>query len=147
MARFTTTAVSSRPQADVFDYLADMRNASDWDPGVDGATLIAPGETGGVSLGATFDVTLNLAGRLRHVEYRVAEYDRPWRVVLDGTDPAFSSLDTVTVELSVDGGTAVTYAAVLKPRGMWQITAPLIAVVFARIGRRAGTGLARELLR
>jgi hypothetical protein len=146
MARFTTTAVSSRPQADVFDYLADMRNASDWDPGVRGATLVVPGNTGGVSLGATFDVTLNLAGRLRHVQYRVANYDRPWRVVLDGTDPAFSSLDTVTVELSLDGDTSVTYEAVLKPRGIWRVAAPLIAIAFARIGRRASTGLTRELL-
>lgn len=144
MARFTRTAVSGRSQADVFDYLADMRNASDWDPGVDGATMTGPADTG-VGEGTMFDVTLNLAGRLRHVPYRVASYDRPRRVVLEGTDPAFRSLDTISVEPSHGGGTTVTYEAVLEPLGRWRIVGPLLAVAFARIGRSAGVGLAREL--
>jgi hypothetical protein len=145
MARFTTTTVSNRSQAEVFDYLCDMRNASNWDPGVATATVAVPGVTSTVSEGTTFDVTLKVVGRLRHVPYRVTGYDRPRRVVLVGTDPTFRSLDTITVESSTDGRTVVTYEAMLEPLGIWKIAAPFIAFTFARIFRRAEVGLNREL--
>ena len=145
MARFTTEVTSSRAAEDVFDYLADMRNASSWDPGVSGATLAKTGEDGAISEGAAFDVTLRLAGRPKHVEYRVASYDRPHRVVLEAKDSAFRSTDTVSVESLPDGTARTTYDAVLEPVGLWRVSAPLMALAFGRIGRRAAEGLAREL--
>jgi uncharacterized protein YndB with AHSA1/START domain len=147
MARFSTTATSPRPASLVFDYLADMRNAPDWDPGVAVATIDGPASSSPVGEGTTFDVTLRLFGRLRHVPYRISAYDRPHQVVLEGTDPTFRSLDTVTIELSPDGSTTATYTAELEPAGIWRLAAPAIALAFQGIGRRAATGLARELSR
>ena len=145
MARHITTIESNRSPDEVFDYLCDMRNASNWDPGVVTATVTVPGVTRTVSNDTAFDVTLKVAGRHRHVTYRVTGFNRPRRVVLDGTDPTFRSLDTITVESSADGRTLVTYEAVLEPLGKWKIAAPLVAFTFARIFRRAEAGLVREL--
>jgi hypothetical protein len=145
MARHITTIDTNRSADEVFDFLCDMRNASKWDPGVVSATVSVPGVTPTVSEGTVFDVTLKVAGRERHVTYRVTGYNRPRRVVLDGTDPTFRSLDTITVESSGDGHSKVTYEAVLEPLGKWKIAAPLVAVTFARIFRQAEAGLIREL--
>jgi len=145
MARFKTSTPSVRSAEDAFDYLADMRNASMWDPGVSGATLTHEGQAGVVSRDTTFDVTLRLAGRARHVTYRLAAYDRPRLVVLEANDPAFHSADTVSIESLPDGTSRVSYDAILEPLGVWKWASPLIALAFDRIGRRAATGLAREM--
>jgi uncharacterized protein YndB with AHSA1/START domain len=143
MSRFTTTVTSARRAEEVFDLLADMRNAASWDPG--DATLVSAGPDGGVGPGATFDVTLRLAGRPRHVTYRVADYDRPRRVVLEADDPAFRSVDTVTVEPLEGGGARATYDAVLEPAGLLRLASPLMAAAFGRIARRAAAGLSQVL--
>ena len=145
MARFTTTTTSLRTPEEVFDYLADMRNAHRWDPGVSTAVLAASGKHGDVSEDATFDVTLLLAGRPRHITYRLAHYDRPRRAVLEADDPTFGSLDTISVTPQAAGGCEVTYDAVLEPKGPWKVATPLVALAFSRIGRLAAAGLAREL--
>jgi polyketide cyclase/dehydrase/lipid transport protein len=110
-----------------------------------GVEMVTPGDNGGVGLGAIFRVTIKLAGRPREVDYRITRYERPACVVLDASDPAFRSIDTVTITASSDGGSLATYDAVLRPSGLLRILAPLVAVAFARIGRAAAQGLAREL--
>jgi len=146
MARFSTTATSPRPPAEVFEFLADMRNAARWDPGVSRAEVtLGSAPRRPVGPGTVFEVTLRLAGRPRPVRYRVSAWEPPNRVVLEAFDPAFHSLDTVRVEAAPGGGSVARYEAVVTPLGLWRAAAPLIAVAFARIGRRAAIGLAREL--
>jgi len=144
MARFRTTARSPRSPEDVFDELADMRNAARWDPGVLGATVTAPPD-GSIGLGTVFAVDLRLAGRTKGTEYRIARYDRPSVVVLAATDTTFRSTDTITVTALPGGGAEVTYDAELTPRGPWVVVGPLFDMALSRIGRRAAAGLALEL--
>lgn len=145
MARFSTSATSTRSPEEVFSYLSDMRNAPEWDPGVSRVELVKPDEDGGVGLGAVFLVTLKVAGRSKDVEYTITRYEQPRCVVLDAVDPAFRSIDTVTITPSAGGGSVANYDAELRASGLWRVLAPLMAVGFARIGRAAAEGFAREL--
>ena len=38
MAKYVTTIRSPRSQQEAFDFMADLRNFEDWDPGVQSAT-------------------------------------------------------------------------------------------------------------
>jgi hypothetical protein len=57
----------------------------------------------------------------------------------------FTSLDTITVEPAPDGGSRVTYDAVLELRGPLRLADPLLARGFAQVGDRAAAGLRRHL--
>jgi uncharacterized protein YndB with AHSA1/START domain len=146
LAHFSSTVASDHSPEDVFDYLVDMRNAPAWDPGVLGAEILRPAQFGEAQVGegTQFSVTLKLAGRPRVVTYEVHGYDRPRRVVLRAEEPSFRSTDAVSVT-PAEGGSVVTYDATLSATGPWRLLAPVFALAFGRIGRRAEQGLRREL--
>lgn len=145
MARFTTTLKTAHSPEAAFDLLADMRNASRWDPGVAEAKLVEPSPDGAVGHGTTFDVTLRIAGRLKHVAYQLTCFERPQRVVLQADDPAFRSLDTIEIKALGSAGALVTYSAELQPKGLWRAASPLLALSFDA-SLSAASGLAAELL-
>ena len=145
MARFATTCETERAPEAIFDLLADMRNASRWDPGVAEARVSGSEASGEVGLGTTFDVTLRLGGRLKHVTYQLSRYERPLRVMLSAEEPAFRSTDTIEVEALTNSKALVTYSAELQPKGLWRAATPLLALSFRRIAERAARGLAAEL--
>jgi len=147
MARFATTCDTERAPEAAFSFLADMRNASRWDPGVAEAELSGGSLRGEVGPGTTFDVTLLIGGRRKHVTYELSRYERPARLVLHAEDPAFSSTDTIEITALASGGSQVTYSATLKPKGLWRAATPLLALSFRRIAERAARGLAEELSR
>lgn len=143
MARYAMTVRAHRPAEEVFDLLADMRNASSWDPGVTSATR-APGLTNDhVSVGTVFLVNVAFLGRARTIPYTVTEYERPRLLVLLGEDDWVRSVDTVTVQ-PTDDGCDVTYGAVLELKKA-AVFSPLLALAFRGVGRRAQEGLTRAL--
>jgi hypothetical protein len=56
------------------------------------------------------------------------------------------SLDTITFAPTA-AGTEVTYDARLQPKGAMKLAAPLLALLFRRLGDNAASGLERELNR
>jgi hypothetical protein len=142
VAKFSVTLESPLSPEELFDYLADMRNAAKWDPGVADATLEGDAPLG---IGSRFLVTLLLGGRPRQVTYELVDYDRPRRVVLSAAQPAFTSTDVVTVAALAGDRSSATYDAHLALHGAFRLGAPLVDALFARIGRRAAAGLRREV--
>jgi hypothetical protein len=138
------TIESQLSPGSLFDYLADMRNAPRWDPGVSTVTLKGDPDHG-LGEGSQFLVTLLLGGRPQQVTYELAEYDRPRRVVLRCVQRGFISTDVVSIATEGGGRSSVSYDANLKLRGILRLGAPLTATAFRRIGRRAASGLRREL--
>jgi hypothetical protein len=143
LARFIATVESHLPPAALFDYLADMRNAAKWDPGVSTATL--EGASDEVREQCRFLVTLLLGGKPKQVVYELAEYQRPDRAVLQGSLPGFTSTDVVTVRALPEGGSRAIYEANLELHGAFRLARPLINIAFQRIGRQAAAGLQREV--
>ena len=137
MADYTTTVRSPWPPEKAFDYLADLRNFSDWDPGVSRSELVkgaGPGE------GAEFDVTANGT----ELRYRITEFRSPDTVAFEARTRFLTSRDRVTITED-PLGCRVRYDAVLELNGPLGNLDPLLAPVFRRIATKAADGLLEAL--
>ena len=141
MARYRTTIDSALPPETAFAELADFSSAERWDPGVREARRL---DAGALGVGSRFHVVARFAGRDVPLEYEIIEFDPPNTVVLRAESSAVVSLDTITFEASATG-TAVTYDADLRLKGLLRILDPVLVVAFRRIGDRARDGLRRAL--
>ena len=141
MARYVDAIDLPIPIEEAFDYLADFSRTAEWDPGVEEARRLTPGE---VRLGSRFRVTVSFLGRRIPLEYRITEFERPSRLVLTGGDSSLRSIDEITF-VSRPGGTRVTYEARLELVGIRRIADPILDPLFQRIGRLAVRGLRERL--
>lgn len=142
MARYEATLVTDRPAAEVFEYLADLENFPEWDPGVVSAEHVQGPSSG---LGAVHDVVVSTPrGGSLTMTYHTVVYDHPEKLTIEARTSRLASLDTITV---VDNGdsTTLTYTAVLKLNGWMSVFDPFLSIAFRRIAGRAAAGLAREL--
>ena len=142
MARFRGTVRSDRSVEEVFDYLADFANAAEWDPGTKTAARLDEGPLGE---GSAFRLTVAAGPRTLAMEYRIASYDRPHRVVLVAESDTVRSEDTVTVVPAADGGALLTYDADLTLRGRLAPANAVLGLAFDRIGAAGLAGLRRAL--
>lgn len=142
MARQQVRVTSSRPPEEVFDLLADMRNAPTWDPSVVSAAKVSPGP---VAVGTRFEVAVRVAGRAATFTYCVGTYHRPRLVVLEANHVAVRSRDEITVEPLETGGCEVVYDAELTARSVFRLAAPVIDRSFEKIVDEARAGLAARL--
>ena len=137
MARYRTTVDSALPPETAFATLADFSSAEHWDPGVREARRL---DDGPIAVGSRFHVVSRFAGRDIPLEYVIVELDAPSTVVLRAESSTVVSLDTITFEASATGS-AVTYDADLRLKGVLRLFDPLLALAFRRIGDNARDGL------
>ncbi len=121
-----------------------MTNSTEWDPNVVSARQTSDGPVAG---GTTFEVKVRFAGRPVAFAYRVAEYERPKRVVLEAANLAVESRDTITLEALEGGGCTARYDAELVARPAFRLLSPLIDRSFRKIVDEASTGLRHRLAR
>ncbi|NNE74086.1 MAG: hypothetical protein HKN26_10510 [Acidimicrobiales bacterium] len=133
MATYSTTATTSWSAEKTFDYLADLRNFAEWDPGVSRVEMVS-GEPGGAD--AVYDVTAS-GTTLR---YRVVEHEAPNRLLVQAKNRFFESTDEIIIEPS-GKETRATYRAELELNGPLGLFDPLLGLAFNRIGDRAAAGL------
>ena len=142
MARYTATVHSPWPATKAFDYLADLRNFEEWDPGVSSSKQVT-GE--GPGLGARYEVEANGATLV----YETETFDRPNELYVVARNRLIQSKDRITVasqtEKGVESGSAVTYDAELVLNGPLKIFDPIFSLVFDRIGSKAADGLRKAL--
>jgi carbon monoxide dehydrogenase subunit G len=142
VATYRVSISSPRTPADVFAYLALFSNAAHWDPGVSSAENLTPGPP---ALGSTYALKARVLGVTAPLEYRIVEINAPTHVVLRAENAMIRSTDVIEVAPTAGGGSTVTYEATLTPKGPSAALAPLIGVVFRRIGHRAAAGLRAAL--
>jgi hypothetical protein len=142
MSIYRTDIASARAPGDVFDYLARFSNASGWDPSVVSAEELAAGAP---RVGSTYRLHVAVLGRRLPLDYRITELDRPGRVVLRAENPLVVSTDVITVRPGQEGGSVVSYEAILRAKGPGRLLSPFLATVLRRLGDRAAAGLARAL--
>jgi len=141
VATYRARVPSSRPQAEVFDYMARFSNAAEWDPGVTGATGLSEAP----ALGSTYRLQVRTFGRAVPLDYRIIEYDPPRRVVLSAENSMVRSTDVIEVVAGPEDGSILTYDATLELKGVAVLFNPLLGRSFQRIGDRAMVGLQAEL--
>ena len=141
MARYVTTVKTAKTPQEAFAYMADLRNFTEWDPGVKAVKQVK-GSGGGKD--AVFDVTVAAVGRDLTLRYVTEEYDAPRNLLVVARSSVFTSIDRITVEK--DGrGSIVTYDADLRLNGVLRVGDLGLRLMFAQIGDRAAAGLRRVL--
>ena len=144
MATYHFVADTAKSPTEVFEFFADMRNAPTWDPSI---TSVVRLDDGAVRLGSTFRVALGFVGRSLLLEYVVANFDVPHRVVLRAESKFFISEDTISVAAMAGGATRVTYEASLVGKGATVVLDSLFKLSINHFGKRAGAKLREGYLR
>ena len=116
---FSTTAAPDVAHA----YLADFRNAEEWDPGTRTCERMA----GDGGVGTTYRNVSSFLGREVEVEYVAAELVPPTRVHLRGSNEQFEGHDIFTVR-AAGAGSEVTYRADMHFSGLARLATPLVAL-------------------
>jgi len=141
MARFATTVESGATPEQAFGLIADFSNIMAWDPGIGAAKRL---DSGPIEVGSRFLVESVFGPRRIPLEYEVLEWIEPSFAVLQARTRDFTSYDIISVA-KTPRGSAVTYDADLRLHGVRRIfDLPLLAA-FQVIGRRAESGMQREL--
>ena len=107
MARYVTRVKTPLNPADAYDYVADLTNFAEWDPGVRRSVQVA-GE--GSELASAYDVTVAAVPRDLTLRYEVVEHDPPRTCLVVARSAMFTSTDRISVEPDGDGS-IVTYDA------------------------------------
>lgn len=135
--RFRKEIEVARPVEEVFDYVADFSNTSEWDPGVVEARKLADAP---VDVGSEFDVVAVFRGKRQLFRYVVTSFERNKRIVLAGDGRRARSIDEVTVQ-PAGAGTRLAYNADIQLKGIFRVGEPFMSRVFSRMGDEALAGL------
>lgn len=141
MARLNARIPTPLPVLDAFEYLADFANAAEWDPGVASSERIGAGP---VSVGTRYKLGIVRGEKIVPMEYVVTDFERPTRVVLEGTGSNVHAIDTIRFE--PDGaGSIVDYTADINMTGLFRLAQPFLGGTFRRIAADATNGIRRTL--
>lgn len=141
MPHFNDDVSSSLTQTKLFDYMADFTNAEEWDPGTKSAKRLDDGKIG---VGSEFELVVEFAGSESPFTYRITEYERPDRLVVEADTEAVHLTDTMTCSKS-GKGSVLNYDARLDLKGWRVVTSPVMSVLFKRLCGKGKGGLEREL--
>ncbi|MEM7276363.1 MAG: SRPBCC family protein [Actinomycetota bacterium] len=142
MARYVVHVRSPLPPEEAFDFMADLRNFAEWDPGVIKATQV---RGDGPGPDTAFDVVVNGVPKPLKLTYEVTSYERPTVVVAKAESSTLTSLDRITVAADDEAGSIVTYDAELTLNGVLGLFDPVLGLAFKRIGDKAAAGLITAL--
>lgn len=132
----------TRPQGEVFAYVAEFSNSAEWDPGVDSARRLDEGPLG---VGSRFHVEVKFGGTTSPMTYEILTYEPDRRVVLEGKGERVTALDDIRFR-SEDGVTVVDYTADLEFKGLLGLVAPLLSPYLKKnVGKKALDGLVATL--
>ena len=129
MTTVSRTFTVTPPPGVVIDYLKDFGNAEQWDPGTEKCTRL---DSGPVQVGSRWHNESRIAGVSTELTYELTELTDE-RIVLVGRNETATSTDTITVRPHAQGS-EVTYEAVIEMSGAAKLAAPLVKVVFEKIG-------------
>jgi uncharacterized membrane protein len=111
-----------RPVETVFDFVADARNEPRYNPHI----RLAEKTSGGpIGVGSRFRNETASMGRITEWVIEITSYRRPWHLATSLHSSAMDIDGTMTFE-AVPGGTRMRWSWDLKPRGIFQLFAPLI---------------------
>jgi len=132
---------TSLPIEQAFATIADFSNAPQWDPGVATSERLDGGLLG---VGARFRLRVRIGPLTAPMEYVVATWEPPRRVVLTGRGSGVAAIDDIRFEV-VPTGTRIDYQADIRLRGPLRLLEPLAGGTFGRIARDAREGMQRAL--
>lgn len=132
---------TSLPIEQAFATIADFSNAPQWDPGVATAERLDGGLLG---VGARFRLRVRIGPVTAPMDYVVATWDPPYRVVLTGRGSGVAAIDDIRFKV-LPSGTRIDYQADIRLRGPLRLLEPFAGGAFDRIARNARDGMQRAL--
>lgn len=125
MSRFQTERTIERSAADIWEYAADIVRHADW-MGVSDATILSGS---GSDVGSRGRERLALGPFKWDVVFEVAEAVRGRRIVWRSLAGAPFDIE-VSLDLDPVGPTSTraAYGAAIRPRGLWRLLWPLMAM-------------------
>lgn len=131
------------PIDDAFAYIADFASSAEWDPGVESAERIGDAAAP-VGVGTRYRLQVRMGGRTAPMEYEIATYDAPNRVVLNGEGSNVTAVDDIRFERT-GSGTRIDYTADISLGGLLRFVQPFMGGTFRRIGEDATRGMKKTL--
>ncbi len=142
MAEYHTTFAVDAPPDEVVAYVADLRNLTQWDSSVRGATLKS--DTG-PAVGRSFDVVVGFYGRELDAVYEIVDFDCHHAVewTIEG-----KASGTTRIQVTPDGdGSMIDYRLDLSMKGLARLLDRGLNVALEGIGENAEKGLQRQFRR
>ncbi len=134
------TITTDRPIEQVFAYLSDFTNTTEWDPG----TVRTELESGDGGIGSSYHNVSTFMGRETELTYTVVELIPNERISLRGVNKTVTAQDTMSFR-PVNGGTEVSYAADFEFSGVARYLGPLLKPALNRLGDEAEAGMTQAL--
>jgi uncharacterized protein YndB with AHSA1/START domain len=114
------------PPEEVFDFIVDLRNERGWHSML---KWVEAKPDGPVGAGTVFDSEYKRLGRTRS---ELVEYERPRRARFDVDSKAAHMDMTFRFEPRAGGGTALSFTALVEPKGVVKLMGPLAKTMFER---------------
>jgi uncharacterized protein YndB with AHSA1/START domain len=125
MQRVERSAAIAAPPAEVFAYLSDLDNLSEWQMGITSARRTSEGEMG---VGATALVARELMGQVIEATLTVTEYDPPRRIAIGSEVSGVRVLGTLDLAPAADGATTdLGFAMEIRGSLLTTFMEPMIA--------------------
>ncbi len=141
MATYSATIeVPTSPQVS-FEYLANLANTIEWDPGIVEATRLDEGPT---VEGSRFQLVAAFFGKRIPLEYRLVTLLPGEELVFVADDKKVHSRDVIRF-VPLSDGTKITYDASLSLRGPVKLLDKGLNMAFSNIGDKAVAGLKKKL--
>ena len=135
-----TVSTTTSPEV-VFPYLADFRNAPEWDP----ATRSCERVSGDGGPGTVYRTLSEFAGTEVELHYTVESVEEPRRFVVVGRNDSTTSHDTITVSARPERGSTVVYRAEFAFTGVTKLATPIMKPLLDRLGDRTAEQLKSAL--
>lgn len=142
MPKIIRTITTEAPIDEVFAYMADFSNGPEWDPGRESS--VARGD-GGPSLGQVYDVMVLWGDRKLPMVYEVTAFKPNHMITLTGDGSTTHAIDTLEFAEVPDGGTAVTYTADIRLKGLLRAAEPFLGSKFGELADHAEAGISQQL--
>ena len=128
MVKVELEVIINRPIEEVFSFMSNVENDSQWSTGAVETKLTSEGPIG---KGSTFEEATMFLGRKIEMTGEYTEYIPNKKFVCKSISGPFPAEGSYTFE-EVDGGTKVTATIEVEPRGFFKIAEPLLIRMFKR---------------
>jgi carbon monoxide dehydrogenase subunit G len=140
MPTMTRTFTVDAPADRIVDYLKDFAHAEEWDPGTEKCTR---NDSGPIAVGASWHNVSKIAGISTELTYTLAKLTAD-TVEFVGKNDTATSTDTITVTPH-EGGSELTYRAVIEMHGVAKIAEPAAKLVFEKVANDTEKQLTKVL--
>jgi uncharacterized membrane protein len=134
MIQLNDSITISRSLSEVFAFLADLNNLPKWQSDVVTSNVITPGPT---RAGTRFTEAVKLGSLRDTANCEVTDFS-PDRLMSIRASSVFIDYEGQVVVEPWDGGTKLSLAVSVQPKGFWRLLRPMVAGEFA-------PGIKREL--